>query len=64
AEGGTGYYMTTRMPDGELEFRMQLGYKLSPEYPIRSRSEAYYQLRKTLGNQSSSIHNLAITAGE
>ena len=48
----------------EIEFQMQIGSKLYPEYPIRSHAEAYYQLRKTLGHQSSIVHNFAITAGE
>ena len=46
--------------DGEFEFQLQLGSKLFPEYPIRSRAEAYYQLRKTLGVQSSTLHNFDI----
>jgi len=33
----------------ELEFEMQIGSKKFPEYPIRSVSEAFYQLRKALG---------------
>ena len=43
---------------------MQIGSKLYPEYHIRSPTEAYYQLRKTLGHQSSTVHKFAITAGE
>ena len=46
--------------DGEFEFHMQIGSKLYPEYPIRSHQEAYYQLRKTLGHQSSTVHNFTI----
>ena len=45
---------------GEFEFQVQLGAKLYPEYPIRSHSEAYYQLRKTLGVQSSNTHSFDI----
>jgi hypothetical protein len=37
----------------EVEFQMQIGSKLFPEYPIRSLAEAFYQLRKTLGINSS-----------
>ena len=33
----------------EVECQFQVGSKLYPEYPIRSLSEAFYQLRKTLG---------------
>ena len=46
---------------GEFEAQLQLGSKLYPEYPIRSHSESYYQLRKTLGIQSSTLHNFDIT---
>ena len=64
AEAGSGDYVTAFDPDLEFEFQMQIGSKLYPEYPIRSHAEAYYQLRKTLGHQSSTVHNFAITAGE
>ena len=36
----------------ELEFQMQIGSKMFPEYPIRSMAEIYYQLRKALGIHS------------
>ena len=48
--------------DGEFEAQLQIGSKLFPEYPIRSRNEAYYQLKKTLGVHSSSVHNLDISS--
>ena len=38
--------------------------KLYPEYPIRSHAEAFYQLRKTLGIQSSALHSFNISAQE
>ena len=44
-------------PNGEFEFQLQIGSKLFPEYPVRSHNEAYYQLKKTLGVQSSAVHN-------
>ncbi len=44
----------------KFEFQIQIGSKLFPEYPIRSHNDAYYQLKKTLGVQSSSIHNFDI----
>ena len=50
--------------DGEFEFQLQIGSKLFPEYPIRSHNEAYYQLAKCLGVQSSAVHNFDITARE
>ena len=48
--------------EGEFEFQLQIGSKLYPEYPIRSHSEAFYQLRKCLGVQSSSVHSFDISA--
>jgi hypothetical protein len=54
----------THRPDGELEFQLQIGSKLFPEYPIRSHNEAYYQLKKTLGVQASAVHNFDISALE
>ena len=47
--------------NGEFEFQLQIGSKLFPEYPIRSHNEAYYQLKKTLGVQSSAVHNFDIS---
>ena len=49
---------------GEFEFQLQCGSKLFPEYPIRSHSEAYYQLQKSLGIQSSNLHNFNINGVE
>ena len=49
---------------GEIEFQLQLANKLYPEYPIRSHAEAFYQLRKTLGVQSSALHSFNISAQE
>ncbi len=49
---------------GEFQFQLQVGSKLYPEYPIRSHSESYYQLRKSLGVQSSSLHNFDINSHE
>lgn len=48
--------------NGEFKFYVQIGSKLFPEYPIQSHSEAYYQLKKTLGIQSSNVHSFDITA--
>lgn len=44
----------------ELEFHVQVGSKLYPEYPIRSLAEAFYQLRTCLGIHSSSLHSIDI----
>jgi hypothetical protein len=49
---------------GDFEFRLQIGSKIFPEYPIRSHSEAHYQLKKTLGVQASAVHNFDISGLE
>ena len=54
----------THVAAGEFEFQIQVGSKLFPEYPIRSHAEAFYQLKKTLGIQSSNVHSFDITAAE
>ena len=46
------------------DFQIQLGSKLYPEYPIRSHSEAYYQLKKALGQHSSNLHSFDIDSEE
>ena len=50
--------------NGEFEMQLQLGSKLYPEYPVRSHNEMYYQLRKCLGHQSSSLHSFDIDSHE
>ena len=50
--------------NGEFEAQLQLGSKLYPEYPIRSHAEAFYQLRKTMGVQSSSLHSFDVNSHE
>ena len=45
----------------ELEVHVQIGNKLFPEYPIRSISEAFSQLRKTMGIHQSPFHSLDIS---
>ena len=47
-------------PGFELEYQIQLGAKLYPEYPVRSLSEAFAQLRKTVG-LNYGHHAIAIT---
>ena len=48
----------------EFELTVQIGSKIYPDYPIRSHAEAYYQLRKTLGVQSSNVHSFDIKPQE
>ena len=50
--------------EGEFEFQLQIGSKLYPEYSIQSHSEAYDQLQKSLGIQSSNLHNFNILGAE
>jgi len=56
--------LLTHEAEGEFEFQLQIGSKLFPEYPVRSHTEAYYNLKKCLGVQSSSIHNFNINPVE
>jgi hypothetical protein len=50
--------------DGEFEFQLQVGSKQFPEYPMRSHAEAFYQLKKCLGVQASTLHNFDIDSHE
>ena len=45
----------------ELDIQVQVGSKLFPEYPIRSVSEAFSQLRKTVGIHMTPFHSVDIT---
>jgi hypothetical protein len=47
-----------------MEFQLQVGSKLFPEYPMRSLQECFYQLRKCMGVESSNFHSLDITPME
>ncbi len=44
----------------EMEIHVQIGSKLFPEYPIRSVSESFSQLRKTMGIHQSPFHSLDV----
>jgi hypothetical protein len=46
----------------ELQWQLQIGSKMFPEYPCSSLSETFYQLKKALGIAGSAFHSLAITA--
>jgi hypothetical protein len=48
----------------EMEFQLQVGSKLFPVYPIRSVAEAFYNLRKCMGTETSNFHSLDITPYE
>jgi hypothetical protein len=45
----------------DLEFQLQLGSKLYPEYPCKSISECFYILRKTLNLPEFHQHSIGIT---
>jgi hypothetical protein len=46
----------------ELQWQLQIGSKMFPEYPCRSMAETFYQLKKALGIHGSSYHSLSINA--
>jgi DNA polymerase III alpha subunit len=50
----------TPISSHEVEFQMQLGSKMYPEYPIRSAQEAFTQLQKCLGIQDSAFTGIEI----
>ena len=55
----SGDYLVQRQ-DKEMEFQIQIGSKLYPEYPIRSVQEAFSQLAKCLGMNNSAFHGVDI----
>lgn len=44
----------------ELQWQLQIGSKMFPEYPCRSLAETFYQLKKALGIHGSAYHSVAI----
>jgi hypothetical protein len=42
----------------ELQWQLQIGSKMFPEYPVRSIAETFYQLNKALGIQGSAFHSV------
>ena len=51
-------------PDKELEFQIQLGGKLYPEYPVKSISEAFCILKQTLNLPDWGLHSVGIDYGQ
>jgi len=51
-------------PDNEVELQIQIGSKLFPEYPIKSNSESFHQLKKCLGIQGSQWHAINISSDQ
>ena len=47
-------------PDKELQFQLQLGSKLIPEYPAQSLSECFYHLMKSLNLPEHHQHSIGI----
>jgi hypothetical protein len=45
----------------ELEYQVQLGSKMMPEYPCRSGAQAIYEIKKRLGIHGSAWHSLSIS---
>jgi hypothetical protein len=58
-KNGSGSYRHEE--NDEFRLSLQIGSKLFPEYPIRSHSEAYYKLKKTVGIQTSDVHSFDIS---
>ena len=51
---------TAYKPDKELEFQIQLGGKLYPEYPVKSVSETFCILKQTLNLPDWGLHSVGI----
>jgi len=45
----------------ELQWQLQIGSNIFPEYPCRSLAETFYQLKKSLGIHGSAFHSVAIS---
>ena len=58
--GSTNLYDSSK----SVQFQLQIGSKLYPEYPMWSTQEAFYQLRKTLGVHATSFHSIDISSQE
>ena len=53
-------YTRTYSNTNELWYQLQLGSKLYPEYMVKSNSESWYHLSKTLKHQNTNEHGLEI----
>ena len=57
--------VTTHIQANEIEsLQLQVGAFLMPQYPIRSHSECFYSLRKSLGIQANSLHSVDINGND
>ena len=57
---GANYTVGTYDYNKELQWQIQIGSKMFPEYPVRSLAEAFYQLKKALGIHGSAFHSIDI----
>ena len=44
----------------EIEYSIQIGANILPVYAVRSASQAFYELKKSLGVQDSAYHSMSI----
>lgn len=58
---GNNYETSIYAYQEELQWQIQIGSKMFPEYPVRSLAETFYQLKKSLGIHGSAFHSLSIT---
>ena len=61
---GNGIKNSKYWQPGEFDFQVQIGSVKYPQSPITSHGEGYYQLKKCLGLQSSSVHSFDISLME
>ena len=62
---GVGYTaVLTHTEERFHHFQLQIGSKLIPEYPMKSHSECFYSLRKSLGIQANNLHSIDIDGCE
>ena len=47
--------------DKEIEWQIQIGSKMFPEYTCRSVNQSFYELKKALGIASSTYHSISPT---
>ena len=45
----------------EIQYQIQIGSKLVPEYPVQSLSESFAQLKKCLGIIGNNFHSVSIS---
>ena len=48
----------------EVEWQIQIGSKLIPEFPVKSQSETFHHLKKSLGIHGSAFHSVSITPAQ